>query len=140
MTDFDEVIAQIEAGLQKLKAYGNARYKQGVADERERAIAAIQGGGKPSGSRPILISAEKARLDVTDRVRAPRGLAREMVVRALNDAGPKGVKSVTIVENAKTPAEKMVSLGAIRNEFRLLRDDSKCELRDGAWHPIGAKK
>ena len=77
------------------------------------------------------------RIPLADRKRAPRGLAKIMVDRALalSSTGKKGITSAGVVAMAQDAAEKMVSVSAIKNEFRAARDDDRAELRDGRWWP-----
>lgn len=130
-------IAEIEAGLAKLKAYGDQRYQQGVADERARVTAAIQ---TPVVRKPLTRLKPASKPVVDGRIRAPRGLAAEMVDRAYKDMSLKRFSSITIGNMAKTPLEKMVSGAALRNELRRLRDANKCEFRDGFWYRKTEKK
>jgi hypothetical protein len=137
----DDVIDEIIAQLEKLKTYGLKRYNQGVADERARTLVAIQ--GMPGGLKRIplvLPKPNKSKIDIANRQRAPRGLAREMVLRSLSAVGSKGTSSRNVSMRARTPAEKMVSIEAIRNEFRILKGEGRCELREGRWYPTGGEK
>lgn len=145
MSDFDDAIAEIESGLTKLRAYGDARYRQGVADERKRAIEAIQGPtnnlveAKP---QPIAKTSQVRKMPVrtvlapANRVRAPRGLAKAMIDRALKEAGGKGITSQGVADTAKNSLEKMVSVSAIRNEFRLMRSVRKVSFNEGKWYAV----
>jgi len=140
VSEFDDAIAEIESGLQKLRELGDARYKAGVADERARAIAAIQA-GPGTQVRRLLIPAKKTTVVHSNaRARAPKGLSRQMVERALKESGGRAITSTGVHLGAKNDAEKAVSISALRNDLRAAKKRGLCDFKDGKWYARGDKK
>lgn len=67
-----------------------------------------------------------------ERIRAPKGLPRELVKRALA-ANPEGLIPSDIEKYAETDYERMVKLTTIRSELRRGKEEGLYVERGGVW-------
>ena len=109
-------------------------YARGRADSRKEVLTALGTGGesKPRSRRsktPAARSASKPR--TSGGKRAPRGMVRALVERALRDR--PGLTAREIVDCAVTDAERLVKLTSIRVELHTGRRQSRYESTDGRW-------
>lgn len=144
----EAINAQIAASME---AVWNGAYAQGKADAKAELLALLQGGlsadlshalPQPSGETPerptpdvVAIESQHQQIDNErpgGRKRAPKGLPRKLVTRALGEAS-SGLTPQQILDSSKTDYEKMIKVTTIRSELRNGKSDGIYEEDRGLW-------
>jgi hypothetical protein len=105
-----------------------AEYKRGCEDTVARLMKAA-GGPLPTREAALPLTAPPGNLQ-----RAPRGSARILIERALEEAGTTGATTYGIASKATTDFEKMVSISAIRNELKNGERERRYRQVGGVWY------
>lgn len=134
-----DLYKQVRDLIQRAEAAAyNRGYRQGLADAEKRLLAAIRG---TSGEiKPSLISGAGAPADDTstkaviqERQRAPKGMVRKLVIRAMRECGNTGIVPARVIERATTDHERMVKIASVRSELRKGRNDGRYRDDGGRW-------
>jgi hypothetical protein len=128
-------IGDIAETIRKMVADAEARgYARGMADAKQQFIAQIHtiGGGVTTDT---LISSADVDEEIVDdgaeRVRAPKGVVRQLVRHALNVS--PGLRPQEILQHARNDAERMVKPASVRSELNIGKRRGAYRLQDGKW-------
>lgn len=140
---------EIEAALEALRAMMaeelKAAYEHGKRDAKAEILAILSTGGALSAdpnqnvvTHAVVASATTSEAaDVTpadhERKRAPRGLPRILVERALHECINVGCTPTDILDHAKTDHEKMIKLSSLRSVLRTGEKDGRYRENGGVW-------
>lgn len=136
MTDLHADLAELVSKIE------DAAYERGKADARRELLEFL--GDKPSPAvapqsprEPYTIVSEtiNSGFEEQERQRAPKGMARTLILRAMRESIiGGGIEPKDASEAARTDLERMVQVSSIRGELRRGRDKGQYVERNGKWY------
>ncbi|NIZ13011.1 hypothetical protein [Phaeobacter sp. HF9A] len=141
-----EIIARLRQAITDAEKRG---YERGVQDTMEKIQSLVMTSGMGGSSSPppnALAIDNDTQSDgfggpvdsSQERQRAPKGLARKVIQRALNEN--PGLTPAEIEETAQDDLEKMIRASSYRNELRKGREAGLYEESDGKWFLVDKEK
>lgn len=124
MPSIEEIIAAEKAHLDQLL---RAAFDAGRASMKADMLKALD------ADLPDKVDLDYRSASTHDRIRAPRGLARKMMQRVLNDNAIYGMTVAQIVDARATAYEKMLKASSIRSELRRGASEGLYIERNGKW-------
>lgn len=116
-------VGNLDSLLQNLRHLFQQEYDRGARDALRRVMNSISGGRRRTPAKA------KSR---SSKLRAPHGTARKLIQRVLSQQ-KTGVNVPKIVAAAKSPAEKRVSVAAIRFELYKGKKERRYRNTKGRW-------
>ena len=130
-----KLLSAIRGALKDAYAAGVAAGELAAKDRaRKELIAQLSGfaSAAPVATPSLDYQHDEPTESAGDRLRAPKGLPRELVKRALA-ANPNGLIPADIEKYAETDYERMVKLTTIRSELRRGKEEGLYVERGGIW-------
>lgn len=135
----EKIISQLRRAVAEAEQRG---YERGVRDTMDKiqslvmsgTAAATSGGGASATVSETAVDADEPQDSddtIHDRKRAPKGLVRKVVKRAL--AGRPGLTAAEIEATAQGDLEKMIRASSYRSELRKGREAGLYREDDGKW-------
>ena len=128
-------------------------YERGVKDTMEKILRLVRGGAEVSTGSGQVVVADAASSDAVDTVvdddaveveaavdrkRAPKGLVRKVITRALSEGS--GLRVQEIQATAQGDLEKMIQASSYRSELRKGRDSGLYREDSGRWYLAAKEK
>ena len=128
-------------------------YERGVKDTMEKIQRLVLGGAEVATGSGEVIVADVTSSDAVDTVvdgdadevdaaidrkRAPKGLVRMVIIRALSDRS--GLSVQEIQATAQGELEKMIQASSYRSELRKGRDSGRYREDSGRWYLAAKEK
>lgn len=141
-----DIIARLRQAVAEAERRG---YERGVRETMDRIQNLVMSdthittsGGQAAAARPEvqdeIDEAEHSDHTITDRKRAPKGLVRKVVKRAL--AARPGLTPAQIEATAQDDLEKMIRASSYRSELRKGREAGLYRENDGIWFLVEEMK
>jgi hypothetical protein len=140
MSDLSELQKLFSRFYNEVREMLAAEYRRGEQDAIARIVSAAQGDIPNNGSGHRLDARERDDGEGDDddddaKERAPKGTARKLIDRVLNDRGPLGASPKEILD-AAVGFERLASFSGIRFALDKGREDHRYKNKDGKWFRV----
>lgn len=126
MPTIQEIIASEQRRLEQVL---KAAYESGKADARSEMLKVLG-----AETQNVVSTSNSEEHSISERKRAPRGLALRMIRSLLEDNAIYGMTVAEIMDARTTSEEKMLAASSVRSVLRKGAEDGTFVERHGKWY------